>query len=149
MSEVEVLEQELRTLGNAVNTRTIEIKARMKKAISNPKVQIYTLLYWNHFSHLLINLHDRITGKTNFGSFGNQRRTCVGLVQQRARSCPVSQNEIYANIIQQTILPSHIPIVLIHHISCASFGKSKNNLKRKRKSKYHRTYCYTICVLSW
>ena len=45
MSEVEVLEQELRTLGNAVNTRTIEIKARMKKAISNPKVQIYTLLY--------------------------------------------------------------------------------------------------------
>ena len=38
MSEVDVLEQELRSLGNAVNTRTIEIKARMKKAISNPKV---------------------------------------------------------------------------------------------------------------
>ena len=44
MSEVDVLEQELRSLGSAVNTRTIEIKARMKKAISNPKVSFISLV---------------------------------------------------------------------------------------------------------
>jgi hypothetical protein len=39
MNEVENLESELRNLGNVVNTRSIEIKARMKKTVSNPRVR--------------------------------------------------------------------------------------------------------------
>ncbi len=39
MTEVEHLEAELRGLGNIVNSRSIEVKARMKKTISNPKVR--------------------------------------------------------------------------------------------------------------
>jgi hypothetical protein len=39
MNEIESLEQELRTIGGVVNTRSIEIKARIKKTISNPKVR--------------------------------------------------------------------------------------------------------------
>ena len=38
MAEVETLETELRSLGSAVNSRTIELRARIKKTISNPKV---------------------------------------------------------------------------------------------------------------
>jgi hypothetical protein len=39
MQEIETMEQELRTLGNVVNSRTIEIKTKIKKSISNPKVR--------------------------------------------------------------------------------------------------------------
>jgi hypothetical protein len=40
MDTIELLENELRTIGtNVVNNRTIEIKARMKKTISNPQVR--------------------------------------------------------------------------------------------------------------
>ena len=39
MTEIDGLEQELRSLGNTVNTRSIEIKTRIKKTISNPKVR--------------------------------------------------------------------------------------------------------------
>ena len=40
MGDVEILETELRTLGPAtVSSRTIEIKARIKKLISNPHVR--------------------------------------------------------------------------------------------------------------
>jgi hypothetical protein len=39
MSDVDAMENELRTLGGTVTTRTIEIKARIKKTISNPKVR--------------------------------------------------------------------------------------------------------------
>ena len=39
MSDVDALESELRSLGSSVTTRTIEIKARIKKTISNPKVR--------------------------------------------------------------------------------------------------------------
>ena len=39
MQEIEAMEQELRTLGNVVNSRTIEIKTKIKKSISNPKVR--------------------------------------------------------------------------------------------------------------
>jgi hypothetical protein len=40
MDNIELLENELRTIGtNVVNNRTIEIKARMKKTISNPQVR--------------------------------------------------------------------------------------------------------------
>eukprot|EP01039_Chlorochromonas_danica_P004749 gene4749-5204_t len=38
MENVEILESELRSQGNVINARTIEIKARIKKTISNPKV---------------------------------------------------------------------------------------------------------------
>lgn len=38
MEQVEMLESELRSLGKTVNSRSIEIKARLKKVISNPKV---------------------------------------------------------------------------------------------------------------
>jgi len=39
MSEVDTLESELYSLGNVVTSRTIEIKARIKKTISNPRVR--------------------------------------------------------------------------------------------------------------
>lgn len=39
MTEVETLETELRTHGNVLSTRTIEIKSLIKKTISNPKVR--------------------------------------------------------------------------------------------------------------
>ena len=39
MTEVETLETELRAHGNALSTRTIEIKSLIKKTISNPKVR--------------------------------------------------------------------------------------------------------------
>lgn len=39
VGDVEILETELRSLGNTVNSRTIEIKARIKKLISNPHVR--------------------------------------------------------------------------------------------------------------
>ena len=39
MAEVEILEGELISLGNIVNSRTIEIKSRIKKSISNPQVR--------------------------------------------------------------------------------------------------------------
>ena len=39
MNEVDSLEQELRGIGGAVSTRSIEIKARIKKTISNPKIR--------------------------------------------------------------------------------------------------------------
>lgn len=39
MEEIETLEQELRSLGGVVNSRTIEIKSRIKKTISNPRVR--------------------------------------------------------------------------------------------------------------
>ena len=39
MADVENLETELRSLGNVVNARSIEVKSRMKKTISNPKVR--------------------------------------------------------------------------------------------------------------
>lgn len=38
MDSVEHLENELRSLGEVVNSRSIEIKARIKKTISNPRV---------------------------------------------------------------------------------------------------------------
>ena len=37
--DVEILESELKTLGNVVSSRTIEVKARIKKLISNPHVR--------------------------------------------------------------------------------------------------------------
>jgi len=39
MAEVELLESELRSLGNSVTSRSIEIKSKVKKTISNPKVR--------------------------------------------------------------------------------------------------------------
>ena len=39
MAEVEQLENDLMTLGNAVSSRSIEIKSRLKKTISNPRVR--------------------------------------------------------------------------------------------------------------
>lgn len=39
MTEIDGLEQELRSLGSTVNTRSIEIKTRIKKTISNPRVR--------------------------------------------------------------------------------------------------------------
>ena len=39
MAEVDTLESELLSLGNIVTGRTIEIKSRIKKTISNPKVR--------------------------------------------------------------------------------------------------------------
>ena len=39
MAEVEILEGELISLGNVVTSRTIEIKSRIKKSISNPQVR--------------------------------------------------------------------------------------------------------------
>ena len=39
MNTIESLENELRSLGPVVNTRTIELKAKMKKTISTPKVR--------------------------------------------------------------------------------------------------------------
>jgi hypothetical protein len=39
MADVENLENDLRNLGSVVSSRTIEIKARIKKTISNPKVR--------------------------------------------------------------------------------------------------------------
>ena len=39
MNSLEDLEVELRSLGQVVNTRTIELKAKMKKTVSNPKVR--------------------------------------------------------------------------------------------------------------
>jgi hypothetical protein len=39
MAEVDTLEAELRTHGNVLSTRTIEIKSLIKKTISNPKVR--------------------------------------------------------------------------------------------------------------
>lgn len=39
VGDVEILENELRTLGTTVSSRTIEIKARIKKLISNPHVR--------------------------------------------------------------------------------------------------------------
>jgi hypothetical protein len=39
MSEIDILDQELRSLGGVVNTRTIEIKTKIKKSISNPRVR--------------------------------------------------------------------------------------------------------------
>jgi len=39
MAEVDTLESELVSLGNVVTGRTIEIKSRIKKTISNPKVR--------------------------------------------------------------------------------------------------------------
>lgn len=38
MANVDMLENELSSLGNAVNARSIEIKARIKRTISNPQV---------------------------------------------------------------------------------------------------------------
>jgi hypothetical protein len=38
MDSIDSMETELRSLGNVVNSRTIELKARIKKNISNPKV---------------------------------------------------------------------------------------------------------------
>lgn len=38
MEAAEAMETELRTLTNVVNSRTIELKARLKKTVSNPKV---------------------------------------------------------------------------------------------------------------
>jgi hypothetical protein len=39
MVEVENLEIELRGLGNVVTSRSIEVKSRLKKTISNPRVR--------------------------------------------------------------------------------------------------------------
>lgn len=39
VADVEVLENELRSLGTSVTSRSIEIKARIKKMISNPRVK--------------------------------------------------------------------------------------------------------------
>lgn len=39
MTDVEALESELKALGSVVNSRTIELKARLKRTISNPTVK--------------------------------------------------------------------------------------------------------------
>jgi hypothetical protein len=39
MNEVELLDAELHQLGGTVNSRSIELKARIKKTISNPTVR--------------------------------------------------------------------------------------------------------------
>ena len=38
MNDLESIEQELRSLGNVLNSRTIELKAKLKRTISNPSV---------------------------------------------------------------------------------------------------------------
>lgn len=87
MNDVDSMDLELRSLSNVVNSRTIELKSKIKKTISNPQVLelLNRLEIKGIFNRLIMEI---------FIFLMSTRRTCLGSKLERKRPSSCSQNEI-------------------------------------------------------
>lgn len=97
MVDVENLENELRSLGTVVNSRTIEIKARLKKTISNPRVR--EILNRLEIKGQVIVVLDACLSIHSFCVM--LLSACVGIVFERTRFGSCSQAKVHGELISK------------------------------------------------